>query len=154
MGKLTVYRHDTREIKDGDPMSPAGDHYGGLTGDQKLAEDAIRAGKPEGTQIRAESLYVYSDPEMAEADWKLKKSRHLYKLEIDEAAIRHRGDLQVFYEVMTAIRKKESPDELVKPGRTQSPVQVCQNCNNGIMRVPRKWASSSLASMTPAAMAC
>jgi hypothetical protein len=114
MGKLTVYRHDTRDIKDGDTMPPAGDHYGGLTGDQKLTEDAIRAGKPDGTKMRAGSLYVYSDPEMAEADWKLKKGRHLYKLEIDEAAIRHRGDLQVFYEVTNAIRKKESPDELVK----------------------------------------
>ena len=62
----------------------------------------------------AESLYVYSDSEMAEADWEWKKDRHLYKLEVDEGAIRHRGDLQLFYEVMKAIREKESPDELVK----------------------------------------
>jgi hypothetical protein len=122
MSKLTVYRHDTRDIKNGNTMPPAGDHYGRLTGDQKLAEDAIRAGKPDGTEIRAGSLYVYSDQGMAEADWKLKKGRHLYKLEIDEAAIRHRGDLRVFSEVINAIRKKEPSDELVK--KYWTPVEV------------------------------
>jgi hypothetical protein len=114
MSKVTVYRHDFRDFKDGDTMPPAGDHYDRLTPDQKLAEDAIRAGKLDGTQIRAESLYVYSDPKMAEVDWKFKKGRHLYKLEVDEATIRHWGDLQVFNDVKNAVRKNASLDELVE----------------------------------------
>jgi hypothetical protein len=114
MGGLTLYRHDHRDIPDSDPMPPAGDHYKELTPEQKMAEDAIRAGKSDGTQIRAESLYVYSDLEMVERDWERKKGRHLYKLEIDGAVIRHRGDLLVFHEVMNAIKNKESPDGLVR----------------------------------------
>ena len=95
-------------------MLPAGDHYDRLMPDEKLAEDAIRAGKPDGAQIRAESLCVYPDSEMAQFDWTRRKARHLYKLEVDEADIRHRGDLQVFRDVVTTIRKKESADELVQ----------------------------------------
>jgi hypothetical protein len=114
VGKLIVYRHDFREIENGETMISAGDHYWGLTGDQQLTEDAIRAGKPDGTRFRAESLYVYSDAKMAEQDWKRKPGRYLYKLEIDDDVIRHSGDLQVYSQVTAAIRKNEPQDELVK----------------------------------------
>jgi hypothetical protein len=122
MSKLTVYRHDARDFKDGDEMPPAGDHYERLTSDQKSAEDAIRAGHPDGVTIRSGSLYVYADKELAEFDWKLKKDRHLYQLEIDDTDIAHTGDLDAFGEVVTAIRKKEPTEGAVKKYWTPAPV--------------------------------
>jgi hypothetical protein len=114
MTKITVYRHDHRDFKIGEVMPPAGDHYSGLTGDQQKAEDKVRAGRPDGAEVRADHLYVYPHRDMAEEDWKHRKDRHLYELEIDEADIRHRGDLQIFHEVIDAVRIGAPVDEAVR----------------------------------------
>lgn len=111
---VKAYRHDSREFYEGDEMPPAGDHISNLKGDQLQAEEAIRFGKPDGTNIRADYLYVYLDGRMAEFDWDRKPDRHLYEVEISEDDIVHTGDLQHFAEVVAAIRKKEATDDAVK----------------------------------------
>lgn len=122
MTKITVYRHDPRDFADGDEIRSAGDHRDRLTEDQKSAENAIREGKPNGDKIRADSLYVYHDVEMAETDWKLKPGRHLYELEVDDADIAHSGDLQIYHEVLRVLRKDLPIDDAVK--RYWAPVET------------------------------
>lgn len=96
-------------------MRPAGDHIDNDSfGPLRQAEIAIRQGHAEGWRIRSESLYVYSDKDMSERDWSFKKGRYLYELEIEENDIIHRGDLQNFHEVVSALGNGLSAEDLVQ----------------------------------------
>jgi hypothetical protein len=112
VAKITAYRTDSRSFEPSEKITSRGDHRDELPDeDKKQAEDAIRAGRPDGERIRADSLYAYGSADLATSDWKArsKDKRHLYKLEIDENDIVHVGDLINYHEVIADIRAKRDP---------------------------------------------
>lgn len=124
MSKRTLFRTDHRQFNDGDEMTSAGDHYDGLTDDEKKAEDEVRAFKG-GHTIRADSLYAYESEDLASKHWQTSKGdRHLYELEVDEADIVHSGNLDTFSEVVTALRKKEDTIPAVEKYWSKEPIGV------------------------------
>jgi hypothetical protein len=114
MGKITAYRYDSKEYADGEEIRSCSDHNDRLTATQKEAERAIRDGHDQGHDIRSKSLYAWKEQSVAERLWKHKRGHHLYEMEIDEADVRHIGDLDHFSSVETALRKKEDPEQHVK----------------------------------------
>ncbi|MET4259790.1 hypothetical protein ABIC09_004748 [Bradyrhizobium sp. S3.12.5] len=109
---MIVYRTDTRELEPGEEIISPGDHRDELPNEETVAaEDAIRAGQPNGERIRATSLYVYPNFELAKIDWtyRSKGKRHVYKLRIDATDIIHAGDLQTYNQVITDLRAARDP---------------------------------------------
>jgi hypothetical protein len=126
MAKLTVYRTDKRDLEPGREISSPGDHRSSLPNKETIAaEDAIRAGRDGGAEIRAESLYVYPSAELAKNDWtfRSKGKRHLYKVEIDQSDIVHIGDLQIYYEVIAEIRTDRDTADSVEKYWTATPIE-------------------------------
>jgi hypothetical protein len=90
-------------------MRSRGDHFDGLTADEKVVEQAIRALLPNGCGVRSTSLYTWESVNLARRLWPLSKKNFLYKLEIEEEHIRFRGDLNWFSEAVQAVTRGESP---------------------------------------------
>ena len=108
-----VFRYDDQDIPDGCIMRSRGDHFDGLTADEKVVEQAIRALLPNGCGVRSTSLYTWESENLARRLWPLSKKNFLYKLEIEEEHIRFRGDLNWFSEAVQAVTRGESPDRAV-----------------------------------------
>ena len=79
-----------------------------------MVEGAIRTALPDGTNIRGSSLYTWKDETLARRLWLLSKKKYLYELEIDEADIRHKGDLNHYSEAEVAAKLGKSFDEVRK----------------------------------------
>jgi hypothetical protein len=102
--KITVYRCDDQEFADGQIIESRGDSFSTLTDPQKAVETTIRAALPNGATIRGNSLYTWADEEVAKRLWPRSKKRYLYELEVDEADIRHKGDLNHYSEAVSAAK--------------------------------------------------
>lgn len=114
MAVIRAYRYDNRDIADGQTMSPPGDSYPGLTENQKIVESALRAYLKDGANIRANSLYAWEDEGFARRTWKHTRRRFLYELEIDEADILLRGDLNLYTEAAERVGRREPFDDLIR----------------------------------------
>jgi hypothetical protein len=101
---MRVYRYDDQEFADGQMIESRGDSFGTLTDHQKVVEIAIRAALPNGAIVRGNSLYTWADEQLAKRLWPPSKKRYLYELEIDEADIRHKGDLNYYSEAVSAAK--------------------------------------------------
>jgi hypothetical protein len=101
---MRVYRYDDQEFADGQIIDPRGDSFGTLTDHQKAVEIAIRAALPNGAIVRGNSLYTWADEQLAKRLWPRSKKRYLYELEIDEADICHKGDLNYYSEAVSAAK--------------------------------------------------
>jgi hypothetical protein len=99
-----VYRTDGEEFVEGKILTPRGDHMDTINCKLRPGEDLIRAGKPDGENLRSKCIYVWESFESAESNWLYQKDKHLYELEIDEADILHIGNaylLATIAEVVT-----------------------------------------------------
>lgn len=124
--KISVYRYDNEEFADGLLIESRGDSFSALTEDEKKVELAIRATLPDGENIRSTSLYTWADEELAKRLWSLSGKRYLYELEIDEADIRHKGDLNYYSEAKTAAKlgtqSRASRRAMARPMPLEPPV--------------------------------
>jgi hypothetical protein len=76
MPKRTLYHYDTKDFASDQIVTACGDHISRLTGGQRDAELALRAGKPDGADIRGKSVYGYASREFAEFAWGRKTTMH------------------------------------------------------------------------------
>jgi hypothetical protein len=95
-----AYRTDHRNtFKSGDVIETHGDHLDVVEfpDTSRNAEMALR-NSSEHIDIRANALYLYSDPQMAEQDWRHrgKGVRTLYKVSFEDDDLLHTGDLGIF----------------------------------------------------------
>jgi hypothetical protein len=113
LATILVWRYDDQDYPNGRIAASRGDHFAGLTGVQKAAELAIGAAKPDGLKVRSTSLYVWVDQVVAEKLWKLSKKKYLYELEVDQADIHHKGDVNCYSAAMDAIAAGRPPTDPV-----------------------------------------
>jgi len=111
---ITVYRYDNEDFPNGKVVPSRGDHFANLTGTQKIVETAMRAGRPDGANIRSTSLYTWEDRDIAERLWQLSKKKYLYELAIHEADIRHKGDVNNYSKAEDAVRTGNRLDDAVR----------------------------------------
>lgn len=92
-----VYRYDAEEYEAGRVIASRGDHRERLTDKQKVVEDLIRARMFNGHIIRATSLYVWKDIDVAVAAWRrTTHGEHLYELSVDPADVIRTGDVSLY----------------------------------------------------------
>lgn len=102
MPKIKTYRYDDEEFSDERILEARGDPFEGLTGPQKIIETALREAKEEGAFIRSTSLYTWEDQDLSARMWVHSKKKYLYELEVDEADVRHKGDLNFYSEAVSS----------------------------------------------------
>jgi hypothetical protein len=109
MAKI-VYRYDNEDYVDGHLICSRGDSFNMLTDVEKVVELRIRELLPDGANIRGNSLYTWEDETVAQRLWGYSRKQYLYELEVDEANIRHVGDLDLYSDAKDAVKNKVSPD--------------------------------------------
>jgi hypothetical protein len=93
----SVYRYDAEEFEDGRLVTSRGDHIKTLFGREVHVENALRSVSAEQADIRATSLYVWRDREVAERLWRLTRNgEHLYELEVQNEDVRFVGDVSLY----------------------------------------------------------
>jgi hypothetical protein len=113
MATRIVYRYDNNKYEVGEIISPKRDSFGMLTDTEKQVETLIRSTLPDGQSIRGDSLFAWESQTVASRVWPLSGKRYLYELEVDEADIRFRGDLNHYNNAKDAVKNSLSPDEFV-----------------------------------------
>jgi hypothetical protein len=106
MPNSIVCRYDNEEYEVGRVVASRGDHFDTLTDDEKAVELGFRAASPAAADIRIKSLYAWEDVAIAKRLFRAKGAEFLYELEIDDASIRHQGDLNVFSAAVDVVRIK------------------------------------------------
>lgn len=94
-------------------MLPRGDSFDMLTDHQKSVELLIRDALLDGVNVRGGSLFTWESEALAKRLWPHSKKKFLYHLEVDEADIRFRGDLNCYSAAVDAVKTGASPDEHV-----------------------------------------
>jgi hypothetical protein len=110
---ITGYRYDTEDRADEEIVRQTSDHVDRLTDARCGAERLIRAAREDGESIRANSVYSYLDRDFAEFAWRYRKGTHLYEVEIDDADVVHKADLDSYTAVEEAHGKGEATAEHV-----------------------------------------
>lgn len=90
---MLVYRYDNQDYGDGEVIVSRGDHADGLTAIEREVEVGLRSASAEAASIRRDSLYTWKDEDFARLAGGYKRSRFLYELDVQDADIRHVGDL-------------------------------------------------------------
>jgi len=113
-----AYRTDHRKpFKSADVVETGGDHLdvADFPDISRKAEMALR-NSPEHSDIRANALYLYSDPQMAEQDWwhRGKGVRTLYKVSFENDDLLHTGNLDTFDLVAKDIAAGNAPSANVE----------------------------------------
>lgn len=102
--KKIVWRTDGRVFKPGDTMSSAGDHTATLAEAHVESERILREAMADGGDVRATSLYTWEDETLARRSWRPQKGKYLYRLEIDDVDVRHRGDVNHYTDIGDALK--------------------------------------------------
>ena len=95
MHKLVFFRADKRPFKTKDPISTAGEFMGKHPEKGKRAELALANSKPDGKPNRSDCLMLFEDEVCARNHWSKMTGGRLYRIEVDEADILHRGDMKL-----------------------------------------------------------
>jgi hypothetical protein len=106
MGKIICYRIDHREFKEGDIITSPGDHIDRLNDLLKAAELRLRGFSQEKAELRAGSLYAFTNLEWSKKYF-LGKTGFLYELEVDETNVVHVADMML----VNLISEAEASDE-------------------------------------------
>lgn len=113
MATRIVYRYDNNKYEVGEIITPKRDLFGMLTGIEKQVEARIRATLPDGESIRGGSVFDWENEAVAFRVWPLSRKKYLYQLEVDEADIRFRGDLNHCNNAKDAVAGGRPMDEYV-----------------------------------------
>lgn len=91
---MKAYRVDKRPFRPGDTVRTAGEFSDKHPDKGKRAEEILEAGRPEGKPVRRGCLMVFEEEACARRHWAKMSGSKLYEVEIDSAAILHRGDMR------------------------------------------------------------
>jgi hypothetical protein len=100
--------------KPGDIITAGRDSLITFKGPKKIFEEALRAGHVDGPEIRAEAFYVWESPDFVPSIWEHIPYRYYYEVEIDEADIIHRSNLNHYNDGIDAAKKGLPLDKYVQ----------------------------------------
>lgn len=101
---MIVWRTDGRKFETGEAVTSAGDHTATLDGAHAETERILRDAMGDGGDTRRTSLYTWEDEVWARRAWSLEKGKFLYKLEVEDGDVRHRGDVNHYTDVGDAVK--------------------------------------------------
>jgi hypothetical protein len=105
------YRAERRCFEPGEVMLPEGTYQNQFEPEGKATEKALEDERPKKKPIRKDCLFVFGDLMEAERYWRTHDGSCLYEVEIDEAAIRHCGDMQLVDLIGEEFRKLMDPPD-------------------------------------------
>jgi hypothetical protein len=108
MTKRVFFRADKRPFKSGDPIRTAGEFMSKHPEKGKLAEVALEKSRPRKKPKRKECLMLFEDEECARDHWAKMKDGKLYRVEIDDDDILHRGDMKLVDAIGEAVKISDS----------------------------------------------
>jgi hypothetical protein len=88
---MMAYRVDKQDLTPGQELSPGG-FYDQLDSDRKSVEELLERFKPEEKPSRRTAIFVFAVIDDAKMWAKERFTRKLYRVEVNEADILHRGD--------------------------------------------------------------
>ena len=109
---LLGFRFFDETFQPGYVVQPHGDHLHKLSRDQQRAELAIRRGHPNGAR-RANAVFVFEARSVAEALLGKASGKYLYEVEVGPEDVIHRGDLEIYDEVVEALKHGHDADPLI-----------------------------------------
>lgn len=110
--KVMVYRYDNEDYAEGEVIRPQRGSFP-LTENQEDVERVIRSTLPNGEDIRGNSIYTWASEPVAKRVWPHSGRKYLYQLEVDEAHIRFRGDLNWYSAAVDKVAAGKAPDDAV-----------------------------------------
>jgi hypothetical protein len=90
-------------------------------GPKKVFEEALRAGHAGGPKIRAEALYAWESPDFVPPIWAKIPYKYYYEVEIDEADILHRSNLNHYNDGNDAANSSQPLDKIVQDYWSNAP---------------------------------
>jgi hypothetical protein len=116
MEERKYYRVDKRDAAPGEELPAEGNYQQGFDEVGQKAEailEKVRAATFTEKPARADSIFVTDDLACAESYWRTHDKRYLYEVDIDENAIKHRGDMNWVDAIGGEIKKAilTEPDE-------------------------------------------
>jgi hypothetical protein len=110
MTKRVFFRADKRPFKSGDPIGTAGEFMSKHPEKGKLAEAALEKSRPRKKPKRQECLMLFEDEECARDHWAKMADGRLYRVEIDDDDILHRGDMKLVDAIGETLSKSAAAD--------------------------------------------
>jgi hypothetical protein len=107
------YKYLEDDLACGQVIEAKNDHLPKLSSAKQAAEIAIRAGHPQGYK-RACCVFAFESRNVAEELRRETKHKSLYEVSIDKQDIFHRGDLQIYDEVVRVLLAGDKADGLVE----------------------------------------
>ena len=111
---MRAYHYSNRLHQPCDIITAGRDSLTTFTGSKKIFEEALRAGHPAGSKIRAEALYAWESPDFVPPIWHKIPYKYYYEVEIDEADICHRSNLNHYNDGIDAVGNGQSLDKIVE----------------------------------------
>jgi hypothetical protein len=130
MSTIVAYRYDNERYEVDGIITPRGDFFGSLTAVEKKVETALRDALADGHAIRGGSVFAWESETVAKRVWPLSGTLYLYELEILQADIRFRGDLNHYNNAADAAALDFPFDHHLEAYRTGAP-----SPNNGAPRI-------------------
>ncbi|MEI4492073.1 hypothetical protein WAF00_15600 [Mameliella alba] len=120
--KKIVWRTDSRVFELSETICSGGDHLETLSAAHEGAEEALRNAMGDRGRLRSTSLYTWEDEEWARRAWALENKaiqskgnkKYLYRLEIDDSDIFHRGDVNHYTDIGDALRQSMDPSKSIQ----------------------------------------
>jgi hypothetical protein len=103
------YRVDRRDFNPGERIDYTGVYFKNLTNTGKIVEDVLELYRPDGKPKRDTMLHVFEDLGPARKFWSKMKDGNLYKVQVDNAFVRHRGDMQLTEKVKHLVEQESEP---------------------------------------------
>ena len=90
---MAYYRVDKRVFSLGEEVTSAQEYYEKFTDSAKVVEDTLELTRPQTKKQRTECLFIFESEVSARKHWSKMTDGKLYRVEIEEANVCHRGDM-------------------------------------------------------------
>jgi hypothetical protein len=110
---MRAYHYTNYIHQPGDIITAGRDSLTTFSGSKKAFEEALREGHTHGHAIRSEALYVWEDSDFIPRIWPAVPAKYFYEVEIEEADILHRSNLNHYNDGLDAAKKGEPLDDIV-----------------------------------------
>ncbi|MBM3967248.1 MAG: hypothetical protein FJ308_19620 [Planctomycetes bacterium] len=107
-----LFRADKRDFEVGARIFTAGEYYKKFPAETKTLEDGFETHRPEAKPNRRDCLFLFESLDAAKKHWSIMSDGKLYKVEVEDNAILHRGDMNWLDVIADHIRENKRTIDL------------------------------------------
>jgi hypothetical protein len=111
---MRAYHYTNLAHQPGDIITSGRDSLVTFEGPKKAFEEALRSGHPDGTEIRSKALYTWADKGAIERIWKVVPAKYFYEVEIDDADVLFRSNLNHYNDGLRAAEAHQPFGEFIR----------------------------------------